>query len=110
LVVIEGPEMRRVFEFTGYETFRIVRAPDARLRLSTKARRCSRLHFMVELNPPLCRLWNLVSRNGTQVNRRRGKGQLDLRDRVTISTGHKPLRGELPSVVPSEPAVGRDGQ
>ena len=46
----------------------------------------SRLHFMVEVNPPFCRLTDLQSTNGTLVNDRR-VDQADLGDGDTIQGG-----------------------
>jgi serine/threonine-protein kinase len=68
LTVTKGPHKGQVFTFNGHDTFLVGRSPRAHFRLADKDKRISRLHFMVEVNPPLCRLIDLGSRNGTHVN------------------------------------------
>jgi hypothetical protein len=68
LTVTEGPHTGRKFSFTGHDTFVVGRSQRAHFRLPAKDRFFSRLHFLVEVNPPHCRLVDLGSRNGTYVN------------------------------------------
>ena len=51
----------------------------------------SRNHFLVEVNPPLCRLLDMNSHNGTFVNRQRVESA-DLHDGDEIKAGHTLLR------------------
>ena len=71
LEVTGGPHKGRQFEFTGHENFIVGRAPCAHFRLAKEDPYFSRVHFMVEVNPPQCRLVDLVSLNGTSINGRR---------------------------------------
>jgi hypothetical protein len=64
LTVIEGPSTGQVFTFTGHDTFLVGRSPRAHFRLKPepgagKDLYVSRMHFLVEVNPPLCRLLDL---------------------------------------------------
>jgi serine/threonine-protein kinase len=68
LTVIEGPHSGASFSFREHDTFLVGRGSQAHFRLPAKDRYISRLHFMVEINPPRCRLVDLGSRNGTFVN------------------------------------------
>jgi serine/threonine-protein kinase len=71
LEVIGGPHQGRRFRFTGHDSFIVGRASKAHFRLPQHDPYFSRLQFMVEVNPPCCRLMDLVSTNGTFVNERR---------------------------------------
>ena len=71
LTVIEGPQAGRVFEFDRHDTFIVGRAKAAQFRLSEDDEFFSRNHFLVEVNPPLCRIMDLNSTNGTRVNGRK---------------------------------------
>ena len=68
LTVIEGPHTGRTFEFDRHDTFIVGRAKAAQFRLSDDDEYFSRNHFLLEVNPPLCRLMDLSSTNGTLVN------------------------------------------
>jgi len=68
LRVIAGPHKGRKFAFDGHDTFLVGRSKRAHFRLATKDKYFSRIHFMVEVNPPHCRLMDMGSRNGTYVN------------------------------------------
>ena len=70
LEVVDGPERGRRFTFTGHEHFVVGRSSKAHLRMPKSDRRISRYHFVLEINPPTCRLLDLGSRNGTYVNGR----------------------------------------
>src|SRR3954454_9298863 len=71
LPVIGGPHAGQVFSFAGHDTFLVGRSKRAHFRLPAKDRYFSRVHFLVEVNPPQCRLMDMGSRNGTYVNGRR---------------------------------------
>ena len=71
LTVMEGPHKGRKFTFASHDTFLVGRSKHAHFRLSAKDRYFSRIHFMVEVNAPRCRLLDMGSRNGTYVNGKR---------------------------------------
>jgi len=116
LTVVEGPHLGRVFRFETHDTFLVGRAPEAHLQLPDDPY-FSRLHFMLEVNPPLCRLTDMGSRNGTMVN---GKvvTRADLSDGTRIHGGKTVLRIgigtrsdvvqtlDLPAASPSAAAAG----
>jgi serine/threonine-protein kinase len=86
LAVTAGPHVGRTFQFTEHSTFIVGRSSQAHFSLPEKDPHVSRLHFLVEVNPPLCRLRNMSSVNGTLVNGTKVQ-QVDLKDGDTISIG-----------------------
>jgi hypothetical protein len=94
LEVIGGPHKGRRFDFTGHENFIVGRSRCAHFRLSAEDPFFSRFHFMVEVNPPRCRLVDLISLNGTKVNGRPVE-VTDLRDGDEIRGGETVLRVSL---------------
>ena len=85
LTVTEGPHRGTSFTFREHDTFIVGRSKDAHFRLPLKDKYFSRFHFMVEVNPPLCRLMDMASTNGTFVNGRKvGKTTLSDGDKLTI--------------------------
>jgi len=68
LIVVSGPHLGREIVFRNRDTFLVGRSSAAHFRLSKKDPYFSRHHFLLEVNPPLCRLVDLKSRNGTRVN------------------------------------------
>ena len=68
LEVIEGPHRGRRFTFDGHDNFIVGRARAAHFRLPQRDPYFSRVHFMVEVNPPHCRMVDMGSTNGTGVN------------------------------------------
>lgn len=68
LSVIAGPHQGTRFTFDAHDSFIVGRSDRAHLRLSQKDRYFSRVHFLIEVNPPMCRVVDLGSRNGTLVN------------------------------------------
>ena len=91
LTVIDGPHAGQVFTFGSHDTFLVGRSKRAHFRLPTKDRFFSRVHFLVEVNPPQCRLMDMDSRNGTFVNGQRVE-KADLKDKDQIRAGHTVLR------------------
>lgn len=91
LTVTAGPSKGQVFTFAGHNTFIVGRSKQAHFRLSGDDRYFSRIHFMVEINPPQCRLLDMNSRNGTYVEGKRVK-TADLHDGDTIKAGHTMLQ------------------
>ncbi len=94
LSVIAGAHQGQEFVFDGHENFIMGRGIQAHLRLPKLDPYFSRLHFMVEINPPQCRLLDLGSHNGTWVNRRKVK-LVDLRSGDEIRAGRTVLRVEF---------------
>src|ERR1700720_120653 len=94
LTVPPRPHKGQVFTFLGHDTFIVGRSKRAHFRLPVKDRYFSRIHFMVEVNPPQCRITDLGSRNGTFVNDQRVK-VTDLQDGDKIQAGRTILRIEV---------------
>jgi serine/threonine-protein kinase len=90
LTVTDGPHSGQAFAFREHDTFIVGRSKDAHFRLPLKDKTFSRFHFMVEVNPPCCRLIDMASRNGTRVNGRK-VAVIDLRDGDTIRGGRTTL-------------------
>lgn len=86
LSVIAGPHTDRTFEFDNHDTFLVGRGSAAHFRLPEKDMHFSRSHFLVEVNPPQCRLLDLNSMNGTFVNGSR-VSEIDLHDGDLIVGG-----------------------
>src|SRR4051812_33932830 len=68
LSVIEGPHQGAAFEFRDHDAFLVGRSPEVQFRLPLKDKTLSRVHFLVEVNPPSCRLMDMASTNGVRVN------------------------------------------
>ena len=102
LTVTEGPHQGQAFEFREHDTFIVGRSKDAHFRLPIKDKTLSRFHFMVEVNPPCCRLMDMASRNGTLVNGLK-VSVVDLKDGDTIEGG----RSVLAVSIQRDPAAAR---
>jgi serine/threonine-protein kinase len=102
LKVVEGPHTGREFTFEEHDNFLVGRARFAHFRLPQKDKFFSRVHFLVEVNPPHCRLMDMKSTNGTVVN---GKKVVtaDLTDGDLIRAGQTVL---LVSLVNSQAPSG----
>ncbi len=87
LTITSGPLAGKVFDFVGHDIFLVGRSPDAHCRFPEDDPFFSRLHFIIEVNPPHCRLTDINSRNGTFVNGTRVE-LVDLNDRDEIRAGH----------------------
>ncbi|VTU02589.1 serine threonine protein kinase : Protein kinase domain with FHA domain OS=Singulisphaera acidiphila (strain ATCC BAA-1392 / DSM 18658 / VKM B-2454 / MOB10) GN=Sinac_0554 PE=3 SV=1: FHA: Pkinase [Gemmataceae bacterium] len=92
-VVTAGPHAGRTFRFEEHATFLVGRSSQAHFSLPDKDPHVSRLHLLVEVNPPLCRLRDMGGLNGTVVNGRKVP-QADLQDgdRVTIGVTELTVR------------------
>ncbi len=109
LSVTAGPHTGREFEFVEHDTFLVGRSSQAHFRLPKKDPYFSRSHFMIEVNPPLCRITDLNSHNGTFVNGQ-AVSELDLQDGDLIDGGVTTLRVQLddvPSARDTRLAIGR---
>jgi hypothetical protein len=111
LTVTAGPHKGREFSFAGHDTFIVGRSPKAHFQLPPDDRYFSRMHFLVEVNPPQCRLMDLGSRNGTYVNGEKVTAT-DLWDGDSIKAGRTLLSvtvvsdpAESLEAAPAEPAA-----
>ena len=91
LTVTDGPHAGREFAFAGRDSFLVGRSKDAHLQLSYDDPYFSRRHFVVEVNPPRCRLLDLKSRNGVSVNGSRAS-VCELRHGDEVRAGHTLFR------------------
>jgi hypothetical protein len=99
LKVTAGPHKGESFAFVGHDTFLVGRSQRAHFQLPMKDKYFSRIHFMVEVNPPSCRLLDMGSRNGTYVNGQKVE-KVDLHDGDQIRAGHTILRVAVAGRVP----------
>jgi hypothetical protein len=99
LKVTEGPKQGQSFVFAGAQIFLLGRSKKA--HLSVNDNYLSRFHFMIEVNPPVCRLTDMQSRNGTWVNGQRVQ-TIELHDGDTIKVGHTVLRVQASSPASEE--------
>src|SRR5579862_7238615 len=104
LTVIAGPHKGLEFSFDRHDTFLVGRSKHAHFQLPAKDKYFSRIHFMMELNPPQCRLIDMGSHNGTYVN---GAKVLtyDLKDGDQIRAGHTILRVNVRRESPAAPVA-----
>jgi eukaryotic-like serine/threonine-protein kinase len=86
LRVTQGPHAGQTFIFAQHDTFVVGRSKQAHFSLPEKDPFFSRHHFLIEVNPPLCRLVDLKSHNGTSVNGQR-VSSIDLKDGDEIRGG-----------------------
>ncbi len=100
LTVTDGPHKGQEFAFDRHDTFLVGRSRHAHFQLRAKDKYFSRVHFMMEVNPPECRLIDMGSHNGTFVN---GAQVLtaDLKDGDQIRAGHTVLRVQVLGGTPS---------
>ncbi len=68
LAVVSGPHAGRTFRFTEHAAFLVGRSSQAHFPLPDKDPHVSRMHLLVEVNPPLVRAKNMSATNGTLVN------------------------------------------
>ena len=94
LDVVEGPHQGRTFAFAEHDTFIVGRARYAHFHLPQKDQYFSRAHFLLEVNPPLCRLMDMASTNGTFVNDEK-VSQADLKHNDLIQGGDTVIRVRL---------------
>src|SRR4051812_10955550 len=97
--VTAGPHVGRTFRFADHATFLVGRSPQAHFSLPQKDPYVSRLHLLVEVNPPLCRARDMGGVNGTVVNGVR-VAEADLKDGDRITIGQTEL---LVRVCPTDP-------
>jgi serine/threonine-protein kinase len=105
IAVIAGPHQGRVFTFAGHDVFLVGRSRRAHFRLPERDEYFSRIHFLVEVNPPRCQLIDMKSTNGTYVNGQRVR-VADLKHGDRIQGGQTVLQVSLEGA-DSEPATRR---
>jgi serine/threonine-protein kinase len=105
LTVQAGQCEGKRFEFEGHDNFVVGRSPRANLSLPDEGKHISRIHCMIELNPPHCRLIDVGSTNGTLVNGQK-ISTVNLKDGDRITVGKTVL---LVSVTSTDAAGGRAG-
>ncbi|HTU19962.1 MAG TPA: FHA domain-containing serine/threonine-protein kinase [Gemmataceae bacterium] len=103
LTIISGPHQGQEFVFDGHDTFLVGRTKDAHFQLSYDDPYFSRRHFLVEVNPPRCRLIDLNSRNGTLLNGVRVQ-TAEVADGDEIGAGHTVFKVQVlaPELVEKE--------
>lgn len=102
LTVVAGPHQGKSFEFSEHDNFIVGRGAQAHFRLPKDDPFFSRLHFLVEVNPPLCRLLDMHSANGTFVNKAQVT-ETNLNDGDLIQGGKTWIRVQLDSQSDSVP-------
>lgn len=85
--VLAGPLIGQSFSFDRHDVFLVGRSPNAHCRLPEGDPYFSRIHFMIEVNPPRCRVTDMNSRNGTFVNGQRVE-VFELHHGDEIKAGH----------------------
>lgn len=108
LRIEQGSQKGRLFELAGHRTFVVGRGQSAHFCLPEDDPYVSRHHFLIESNPPFCRLSDLNSRNGTKVN---GKpaSTIDLKSGDRIEAGMTAFLVEIPRPFASVPRTGIAG-
>ncbi len=106
LTVTEGPHQGKQFAFSDHQTFLVGRSKRCHFQLPKDDKYFSRVHFMIEVNPPQVALTDMNSRNKTYVN---GKeiGQVNLKDGDVIKAGRTVIQvavaGAAPAPAPPPP-------
>ena len=102
LTVLAGPNVGHVIAFDGHDSFVVGRSKRTSAQLPEKDPYLSRYHFLIETNPPLCRVVDLQSRNKTFVNNEPADAA-DLHDGDLLKAGHTVFRVGVDGTVPPDP-------
>ena len=105
LEVLHGPHAGKAFTITQHDTFLVGRSQQSHFCLPAKDPYFSRFHFLLEVNPPLCRVVDLQSRNGTLVNGQKVTS-IDLKDGDEICGGTTKIRVRIQGAVTDPPTCG----
>jgi eukaryotic-like serine/threonine-protein kinase len=97
LQVIAGPHRGQTFTFDHRESFLVGRTTECHLQMTGDDRFFSRKHFLIEANPPRCRVIDLGSRNGTFVNGERIRVR-ELKHGDEVRAGHTVFRVVVPNM------------
>jgi serine/threonine-protein kinase len=96
LTVVEGPDRGDRAEFSKPGRFIVGRGQTADFRIR-QDQTVGRMHFLIEIEPPACRLHDMASRNGVEVNGKRVLS-VDLHEGDLIHFGETSLRVTLRTV------------
>jgi hypothetical protein len=94
LTIVAGPRAGQSLSLVGHSTYLVGRGPTGVQLAIEGDPGMSRTHFLVEFNPPLARLLDLRSKNGTYLNGER-VGESLLRDGDEIRAGTSLFRVAL---------------
>lgn len=94
LIVENGPQQGKTFDFLEPELFIVGRSPDANFVLDKSDPCVSRKHFMIEIVPPCCYIKDFRSLNGTWVNDKKCD-QAQLNDGDVIAAGKTRFRVKI---------------
>jgi hypothetical protein len=107
LTVTEGPHQGKSFTFTEHQTFFVGRSKRCHFQLPRDDKYFSRVHFLVEVNPPHLALMDMKSRNGTHVNGEKVE-RIALKNGDFIKAGRTVIRviveatDSMPSIAPPQ--------
>ena len=107
LCVTEGPHVGKAFTFAQHDTFLVGRSKKAHFCLPKKDPYFSRMHFLIEVNPPLCRLVDLKSKSGTLVNGER-VASINLKDGDEIRGGSTVMKVQIQAPTVESPKAAAD--
>ena len=96
LIVENGAQQGRRYDFVEPELFIVGRSPDANFVLDKSDPYVSRKHFMIEIVPPRCYIRDFGSLNGTVVNGQKCS-QAELKDGDIIAAGETRFRVSITS-------------
>jgi serine/threonine-protein kinase len=99
LRVTAGPYSGRSFRIIGHDTFLVGRSQHAHFRLGGRDRYFSRVHFMIEANPPQANVVDMGSHNGTFLNGERLTLPARLAEGDRIEAGDTVLTVSLPGAL-----------
>ncbi len=94
LVVVEGAHAGARFTFPGHDLFLVGRSRRCHFHLPEKDPYVSRIHLLIEANPPNARVLDMHSHNGTYVNGDR-VDVADLHDGDRLKAGRSVFRVEV---------------
>lgn len=89
LIIIEGPDQGKRFEFEEAKVLRFGRASDCDVRFKDD-RRMSRYHCEVEIDPPQAQIYDLGSLHGTLVNEKKYGGRTERKVKKTVPKRQHP--------------------
>ena len=94
LIVENGPQQGKTFDFLEPEIFIVGRSPQANFVLDKSDPCISRKHFMIEIVPPRCYIKDFGSLNGTFVNDEKCS-RAELKDGDLVSAGRTKFRVKI---------------
>jgi serine/threonine-protein kinase len=94
LIVENGPQQGKTFDFLEPEIFIVGRSPHANFVLDKSDPCISRKHFMIEIVPPRCYIKDFASLNGTFVNDEKCS-RAELKDGDMVSAGRTRFRVKI---------------